>query len=188
MKSSLPKCNFENIAEKEQKRKEEKEKKLQQIHALREEKINYGDMIRERKSPEINDGLKKQRERIIKTLENPKTAQVKYTLNKQKKNRIIIKKRDNSKPSKYKWKLKLEDSSSYEDEINNNLIKRPKRFNLQTMPRANSLKNQGKKHDYLRDIIAEKEEKNRLKSSQSNGEEDDLSLFFSSFSAMISLK
>ena len=131
-------------------------------------------MIRERRSPEINDGLKKQRERIIKTLENPKTAQVKYTLNKQKKNRIIIKKRDNSKPSKYKWKLKLEDSSSYEDEINNNLIKRPKRINLQTMPRANSLKNQGKKHDYLRDIIAEKEEKNRLKSSQSNGEEDDL--------------
>jgi len=174
MKSSLPKCNFENIAEKEQKRKEEKEKKLKQIHALREEKIKYGDMIRERRSPEINDGLKKQRERIIKTLENPKTAQVKYTLNKQKKNRIIIKKRDNSKPSKYKWKLKLEDSSSYEDEINNNLIKRPKRINLQTMPRANSLKNQGKKHDYLRDIIAEKEEKNRLKSSQSNGEEDDL--------------
>ena len=174
MKSSLPKCNFDNIAEKEQKRKEEEEKKKQQAHALREERINYGDMIRERRSPEINDGLKKEREKIIRTLEDPKTAQVKYTLNKQKKNRIIIKKRDNTKPSKYKWKLKLEDSSSYEDEINNNLIKKPKRINLKTIPRTNSLVNQGKKYDYLRDIIAEKEEKNRLKSSQNNNENDDL--------------
>ena len=174
LKSSLPKCNFDNIAEKEQKRKEEEEKKKQQAHALREERINYGDMIRERRSPEINDGLKKEREKIIRTLEDPKTAQVKYTLNKQKKNRIIIKKRDNTKPSKYKWKLKLEDSSSYEDEINNNLIKKPKRINLKTIPRTNSLVNQGKKYDYLRDIIAEKEEKNRLKSSQNNNENDDL--------------
>ena len=174
MKSSLPKCNFDNIAEKEQKRKEEEEKKKQQAHALREERINYGDMIRERRSPEINDGLKKEREKIIRTLEDPKTAQVKYTLNKQKKNRIILKKRDNTKPSKYKWKLKLEDSSSYEDEINNNLIKKPKRINLKTIPRTNSLVNQGKKYDYLRDIIAEKEEKNRLKSSQNNNENDDL--------------
>ena len=174
MKSSLPKCNFDNIAEKEQKRKEEEEKKKQQAHALREERINYGDMIRERRSPEINDGLKKEREKIIRTLEDPKTAQVKYTLNKQKKNRIIIKKRDKTKPSKYKWKLKLEDSSSYEDEINNNLIKKPKRINLKTIPRTNSLVNQGKKYDYLRDIIAEKEEKNRLKSSQNNNENDDL--------------
>ena len=175
MKSSLPKCNYlENVAEREQKRKEEEEKKRQQAHALREERINYGDMIRERRSPEINDGLKKEREKIIRTLEDPKTAQVKYTLNKQKKNRIIIKKRDNTKPSKYKWKLKLEDSSSYEDEINNNLIKKPKRINLKTIPRTNSLVNQGKKYDYLRDIIAEKEEKNRLKSSQNNNENDDL--------------
>ena len=174
MKSSLPKCNFENLAEKEQTRKEENEKKKQQIHALREERINYGDMIREKRSPEINDVLKKEREKNIKTLEDPKSAQVKYTLNKQKKNRILIKKRDNSKPSKYKWKLKLEDSSSYEDEINNNLIKKPKRINLRTIPRTNSLANQGKKYDYLRDIIAEKEEKNRLKSSQNNNENNDL--------------
>ena len=173
MKSSLPKCNFENIAEKEQKRKEEEERKRQQAHALREERMNYGDMIRERRSPEINDGLKKEREKLIKTLEDPKTAQIKYTLNKQKKNRIILKKRDNSKPSKYKWKLKLEDSSSYEEELNNNLIKKPKRINLQTIPRTNSL-TQGKKHDYLRDIIAEKEEKNRIMSSQNNNQEKDL--------------
>ena len=135
--------------------------------------MNYGDMIRERRSPEINDGLKKEREKLIKTLEDPKSAQIKYTLNKQKKNRIILKKRDNSKPSKYKWKLKLEDSSSYEEELNNNLIKKPKRINLQTIPRTNSL-TQGKKHDYLRDIIAEKEEKNRVMSSQNNNQEKDL--------------
>ena len=173
MKSSLPKCNFESIAEKEQKRKEEEEKRKQQIHALREEKVNYGDLIRDRKSPEINDNLKKEREKIIRTLEEPKTAQIKYTLNKQKKNRILIKKRDNSKPSKYKWKLKLEDSIYVEDEINNNLIKKPKRINLATMPRTNSLDPTNKKHDYLRDIIAAKEEKNRLMSSQNMSQDYD---------------
>ena len=170
MKSSLPKCNFENIAEKEQKRKEEEEKRKQQIHALREEKVNYGDLIREKKSPEINDNLKKVREKVIRSLEEPKTVQVKYTLNKQKKNRVLIKKRDYSKPSKYKWKLKLEDSASIEDEINNNLIKRPKRI-IATMPRTNSIDQSKKKHDYLRDIIAEKE-KNRVMSSKDENQDD----------------
>jgi hypothetical protein len=170
MKSSLPKCNFENIAEKEQKRKEEQEKRKQQIHALREEKVNYGDLIREKKSPEINDNLKKVREKVIRSLEEPKTVQVKYTLNKQKKNRVLIKKRDYSKPSKYKWKLKLEDSASIEDEINNNLIKRPKRI-IATMPRTNSIDQSKKKHDYLRDIIAEKE-KNRVMSSKDENQDD----------------
>ena len=171
-KSSLPKCNFESIAEKEQKRKEEEEKRKQQIHALREEKVNYGDLIREKKSPEISDKLKKDREKIIKTLEEPKAVQVKYTLNKHKKNRIIIKKRDNSKPSKYKWKLKLEDSLSIEDEINNNLIKKPKRITLATMPRTNSLNPSNKRPDYLRDIIAKKEEKQRKRIETSKNEND----------------
>ena len=173
MKSSLPKCNFENIAEKEQKRKEELEKKKQQIRALREEKQNYGEKIRERRSPEISDNLKKEREKIIKALEEPKSAQIKYTLNNQKKNRIIIKKRDNSKPSKYKWKLKLEDSASFDEEINNNLIKKPKKIYLATIPRTTSVA-KTTKHDYLRDIISEKEEKNknRVNSSGKNKEND----------------
>ena len=175
MKSSLPKCNFESVAEREQKRKEEEERRKQQAHALRVEKMNYGDNIRERRSPEINDGLKKSREKIIKTLENPKSAQVKYTLNKQKQNRIIIKKRDNTKPSKYKWKLKLEDSNSIEDEINNKLIKKPKKITttyMATIPRTNSLAT-GKRPDYLRDIIAQKEEKKRNMSSENKNTEID---------------
>ena len=158
MKSSLPKCNFESIAEKEQKRKEEEEKKKQQIHALRVEKVNYGDKIREKRSPEISDHLKNQREKIIKALEEPKSAQIKYTLNKQKNKRIIIKKKDDSKPSKFKWKLKLEDSASLDDEINNNLIKKPKKICLVTIPRTSSVVKE-KKVDYLREIIAEKEKK-----------------------------
>ena len=172
MKSSLPKCNFENVAEREQKRKEEEEKKRQQARILRDEKVNYGDMIREKRSPEISDNLKKEREKIIKTLEEPKSAQVKYTLNSQKKNRIILKKRDKTKPSKYKWKLKLEDSLSFEEMVNNNLIKRPKRIILATIPRTNSLNKQNKKSDYLRDIIAEKEEKNKIESSKNENEEE----------------
>ena len=170
MKSSLPKCNFESIAEKEQKRKEEEEKKKQQIHALRVEKVNYGDKIREKRSPEISDHLKNQREKIIKALEEPKSAQIKYTLNKQKNKRIIIKKKDNSKPSKYKWKLKLEDSASLDDEINNNLIKKPKKICLVTIPRTSSVVKE-KKVDYLREIIAEKEKK-RVKSSEKDNEDN----------------
>ena len=170
MKSSLPKCNFESIAEKEQKRKEEEEKKKQQIHALRVEKVNYGDKIREKRSPEISDHLKNQREKIIKALEEPKSAQIKYTLNKQKNKRIIIKKKDNSKPSKYKWKLKLEDSTSLDDEINNNLIKKPKKICLVTIPRTSSVVKE-KKVDYLREIIAEKEKK-RVKSSEKDNEDN----------------
>ena len=170
MKSSLPKCNFESIAEKEQKRKEEEEKKKQQIHALRVEKVNYGDKIREKRSPEISDHLKNQREKIIKALEEPKSAQIKYTLNKQKNKRIIIKKKDDSKPSKFKWKLKLEDSASLDDEINNNLIKKPKKICLVTIPRTSSVVKE-KKVDYLREIIAEKEKK-RVKSSEKDNEDN----------------
>ena len=170
MKSSLPKCNFESIAEKEQKRKEEEEKKKQQIHALRVEKVNYGDKIREKRSPEISDHLKNQREKIIKALEEPKSAQIKYTLNKQKNKRILIKKKDDSKPSKYKWKLKLEDSASLDDEINNNLIKKPKKICLVTIPRTSSVVKE-KKVDYLREIIAEKEKK-RVKSSEKDNEDN----------------
>ena len=170
MKSSLPKCNFESIAEKEQKRKEEEEKKKQQIHALRVEKVNYGDKIREKRSPEISDHLKNQREKIIKALEEPKSAQIKYTLNKQKNKRIIIKKKDDSKPSKFKWKLKLEDSASLDDEINNNLIKKPKKICLVTIPRTSSVVKE-KKIDYLREIIAEKEKK-RVKSSEKDNEDN----------------
>ena len=40
------------------------------------------------------------------------------------------------------------------------------------MPRTNSL-NQGKRHDYLRDIISEKEEKNRIMSSQNMNQENE---------------
>ncbi len=170
MKSSLPKCNFESIAEKEQKRKEEEEKKKQQIHALRVEKVNYGDKIREKRSPEISDHLKNQREKIIKALEEPKSAQIKYTLNKQKNKRILIKKKDDSKPSKFKWKLKLEDSASLDDEINNNLIKKPKKICLVTIPRTSSVVKE-KKVDYLREIIAEKEKK-RVKSSEKDNEDN----------------
>ena len=56
--------------------------------------------------------------------------------------------------------------------VNNNLIKRPKRIILATIPRTNSLNKQNKKSDYLRDIIAEKEEKNKIESSKNENEEE----------------
>ena len=112
----------------------------------------------------------KWKNKIIKALEEPKSAQIKYTLNKQKNKRIIIKKKDDSKPSKFKWKLKLEDSASLDDEINNNLIKKPKKICLVTIPRTSSVVKE-KKVDYLREIIAEKEKK-RVKSSEKDNEDN----------------
>ena len=66
----------------------------------------------------------------------------------------------------------MEDSLSFEEMVNNNLIKRPKRIILATIPRTNSLDKQNKKGDYLRDIIAEKEEKNRIESSKNENEQE----------------
>ena len=66
----------------------------------------------------------------------------------------------------------MEDSLSIEDEINNNLIKKPKRITLATMPRTNSLNPSNKRPDYLRDIIAKKEEKQRKRIETSKNEKD----------------
>ena len=61
-------------------------------------------------------------------MQDPKSPPKKYTLNKQKKNRIILKKRDDTKPSKFKWELKLEDPSVDKfEELNKNLIKNQKK-------------------------------------------------------------
>ena len=177
IKDNLPKCNFIPTNEDEfislsenEKIKKKEENKVRNI-----EKKNYGEMIREKHAPEIDENLKNQREKIIFSLEEPKKCQVKYTMNKQKKKRVILKKRDNSKPSKFKWELKIEDSSIDKlEEMNKNLIKKPKKVNLSPISRTKSLIPE-KRPDYLREIINKKKEKNRSMSQseiRNEGEEE----------------
>ena len=171
-KNNLPKCNYviTNVEENSKKEEDEKKKK-DQIKALISEKNKYGNNI---KMPEIDEKLKDKREKQILALEEPLNHK-KYTLNKQKKNRIILKKRNNSKPSKFKWELKLEDPSIDKiEEANKNLIKKPKRINLSPIIRTKSLI-PDKKPNYLREMMNKKEEKNRSMSTKSReGEDEDL--------------
>ena len=127
----------------------------------------YGDNVRENLMPEIDEKLKKQREAIIFSLEDPKSANKKYTLQPKKKHRVLLKKRDNSKPSKFKWKLKLEEdpNDKVDDILSQNLVHKPKKVNLLPITRT-SVNLPDKKIDYLKEIINKKQEKERAMSSK----------------------
>ena len=172
-RGKLPKSNYVPENEKLDKSLDEEKIRIEDTRSYQ-----YGKNIRENMIPEIDIKKKREREAIIFSLEDPKNANKKYTLNKQKKNRIILKKRDNSKPSKYKWKLKLEENEAdkKEEAINQNLIRKPKKINLQPITRT-STQIPEKKPDYLQEIINKKEEKKRVMSSierDSNYEIDDI--------------
>jgi hypothetical protein len=173
-KDSLPQSNYVvTVAEEENIKKEEEEKKKKEKYsAFVLEKKNYGEMIREKYAPEIDTNLKKVRENIITALEDPGSHK-KYTMNKQKKKRVILKKRDDSKPSKFKWELKIEEPKvdQFEDQ-NKNIVKKPRRVNLSPITRTKSLV-PGKRPDYLREIINKKEVRNRAMSTKkSEGNND----------------
>jgi hypothetical protein len=173
-KDSLPQSNYVvTVAEEENIKKEEEEKKKKEkSSAFVLGKKNYGEMIREKYAPEIDTNLKKVRENIITALEDPGSHK-KYTMNKQKKKRVILKKRDDSKPSKFKWELKIEEPKvdQFEDQ-NKNIVKKPRRVNLSPITRTKSLV-PGKRPDYLREIINKKEVRNRAMSTKkSEGNND----------------
>ena len=173
-KDSLPQSNYVvTVAEEENIKKEEEEKKKKEKYsAFVLGKKNYGEMIREKYAPEIDTNLKKVRENIITALEDPGSHK-KYTMNKQKKKRVILKKRDDSKPSKFKWELKIEEPKvdQFEDQ-NKNIVKKPRRVNLSPITRTKSLV-PGKRPDYLREIINKKEVRNRAMSTKkSEGNND----------------
>ena len=156
-KNNLPKCNYALTNDEENKIRDEEEKnkmKKEAIEVLLAEKSKF---IQGIKMPEIDEKLKKDREQKIKALDDP-TNHKKYTMKKQKQNRILFKKRNNSKPSKFKWELKLEEPifDKFEEE-NKNLLKKPKRMNLSPIVRTKLIPD--KKPDYLREIINKKEVK-----------------------------
>ena len=127
----------------------------------------YADKIREERMPGIDENLKKKREDIINLLEDPKNVNKKYTLQKQKKKSVLLKKRDNSKPSKFKWELKLTENplNKKEQILNENLIHRPKKLSLDPINRT-SKNIPEKKPDYLKEMKNNREEKERIMSSK----------------------
>ena len=161
-KEQLPKNNnFQSMENLHKKNILEEEKKKEMYHKKAKK---LAEDIRINNPPEVDPKKRKQLQAVIHALEDPKNAAKKYTLKKQKKNRIIMKKRDTSKPSKFKWELKLEPNA--EKEVN--YIKKPKKINLLPITRTTT-EIPVKKPDYLREII---NKKNRIRSNSSKGREN----------------
>ena len=96
---------------KEKKKIEEAKKKLKQ-----QEIKNYTENINKLYLPKINPSMKKEREDRIKNLEIKNNIQ--HITKKKNNGRILLKKPDPNKPSKYSWKLKLE--LDEQDKLNKN--------------------------------------------------------------------
>ena len=161
-KEHLPKNNnYQSMQNLNRKKMLEEEKKTENRHQrVKELLVN----IRENFAPEIDIKKRRQLQSIIHALEDPKNAAKKYTMKKQKKNRVIIKKRDTTKPSKYKWELKLDTNTNREE----NYIRRPKKINLLPIMRTTT-DIPTKKPDYLHDII---NKRNKARSNSSKGREN----------------
>ena len=168
-KEKLPKSNF--VSHYAEDKNDKKSNESNDNNENNEEKKSpfqkYGDNVRENLMPEIDEKLKKQREAIIYSLEDPKNSNKKYTLQTKRKNRVLLRKRDNSKPSKFKWKLKLEEdiNDKVDGILSQNLVHKPKKVNLLPITRT-SVNLPDKKIDYLKEIINKKQEKERAMSSK----------------------
>ena len=150
---------------KKKKKNLEEEKKNQ----MKKEKLKeFFDNLHESFAPEVDMKKRKQLQEVIHALEDPKTAAKKYTLKSQKNKRIIIKKRDKSKPSKFKWELKLDPNPDKEE----NYIKKPKKINLLPIQRTKT-EIPVKKPDYLKEIINKRKMGNRSNSSKGRDNYED---------------
>ena len=156
-KSSIPEFKIKNsdkvILQTRQIFEDEKNHK-KKIEELKKEKEDYAELIRYDKKPEEDERsklLKSQRLENIKKLTEKKI--VKDTLYDYKKKRILLKKRDPNKPSKYSWQLKLEEIDENNPlgtsvEIQKALIKKPRRIMLSTeFEKKKNIPNQ--KKDFL---------------------------------------
>ena len=163
-KSSIPEFKIKNsdkvILQTRQIFEDEKNHK-KKIEELKKEKEDYAELIRYDKKPEEDERsklLKSQRLENIKKLTEKKI--VKDTLYDYKKKRILLKKRDPNKPSKYSWQLKLEEIDENNPlgtsvEIQKALIKKPRRIMLSTeFEKKKNISNQ--KKDFLPEAMSKK--------------------------------
>ena len=150
----------EKIREKEQIKKDE-------IMALKEIRVDFGKKVRANRQPNINEALKKERMDNILLIENPKLVQIKDTFNqklkKKRYKKLVLKKRDPTKPSKYPWleksleKYKDLNNSAY---LENKLIKRPKSLrNSASYITTKGNNDENKENENNKDKKTEKEKK-----------------------------
>ena len=162
-KEKLPKNPaYESMQNLNRKKKLEEEKKNQDKKEKLKEFIQN---LQESFSPEVDMNKRKQLQDVIHALEEPKNSAKKYTLKSQRNKRIIIKKRDKSKPSKFKWELKLDPHPEKEE----NYIKKPKKINLVPIQRMKT-EIPIKKPDYLKEIINKR--KTNVRSNSSKGRDN----------------
>ena len=158
--------SFSEAALLETKKSEEEEilKGERKINLIKLKK-EFCKQLKEEKQPNINQQLKQKRLEEINRLENPKQYLNinKKSFSNKKNKRIILKKRDPNKPSKFKWKLKLEldpfDKLNNSDSKNDLLIKKPKKIKSNSSFENKEHKPQEKKTDYLREIVIKREQK-----------------------------
>ena len=158
--------SFSEAASNEAKKLEEEEiLKGERIQTLIKLKKDFSNQIKEEKQPPINKKLKQKRLEEIDKLENPKNFLVKATLSKRKKKRILLKKRDPNKPSRFKWKLKLEEDPfekiNKSDSISDSFIRKPKKIRVSSSFENKEHKPLDKKIDYLREMTIKREEKEK---------------------------
>ena len=108
-KDILPKfeSNMMQIIKEEEKKNKEKKELEEAKKKLKQQEIkNYGESVNKLFLPKINQSMKKEREQRIKNLDVKSNIQ--HITKKKNNGRILLKKPDPNKPSKYSWKLKLE--------------------------------------------------------------------------------
>ena len=108
-KDILPKYEpsmMQMVKEEEKKIKEKKELEEYKKKLKQQEIKNYGESVNKLFLPKISVSMKKEREERIKNLDTKNNVQ--HITKKKNSGRILLKKPDPNKPSKYSWKLKLE--------------------------------------------------------------------------------
>jgi hypothetical protein len=143
--------------------KEEKAKN-EQRNFLLDKKKGYGTEIRTSHIPPKNKSLEQKRLATINNLDPRRFLLNKDTLQHHKrKGRVLLKKVDPNKPSKYDWLKQLNKSAENDPNIENKLIKKPKNYMLSmSLERNKRNKLPNIKFDYLRKKNNEKEQKENI--------------------------
>ena len=143
--------------------KEEKAKN-EQRNFLLDKKKGYGTEIRTSHIPPKNKSLEQKRLATINNLDPRRFLLNKDTLQHHKrKGRVLLKKVDPNKPSKYDWLKQLNKSAENDPNIEDKLIKKPKNYMLSmSLDRNKRNKLPNIKFDYLRKKNNEKEQKENI--------------------------
>ena len=156
---------YENIINKADKEKEDKKK----INELIEKRLDYSNELSLNPPPKNKD-LEQKRLNSINNL-NPK----RFLLEKEnrehsnkRKGRIILKKPDPTKPSRFSWKLKILNTSENELSIERTLIRRPKQYKMSMSMERTPHKLPEIKKDYLQVMIKEKQNNENIQKANSS--------------------